>query len=205
MDKTQFNNKGYDELIEASLRNVRKMLKVVDDFLSYSKLDADVVVPNKKRGSINGCIQEVIQNSQGYLSFCKVYVELILDESQPEVEFDWDMIVMVIENLSSNAAKFSNENGQIIIRTSHDKNYIKFEIQDFGLGIKTEDHHKIFNVFSSRFIKNRTGISSSGLGLSITKKIIEKHKGRIGFESKEGEGSVFYFMLPITSNALISK
>ena len=105
--------------------------------------------------------------------------------------------MVVLDNLIANAAKFSKKSGQIIISTIKAGNSIKVLVQDFGVGIKNNDKNKIFKSFSACTSINRMGISSSGLGLSIVKKIIEKHDGTVAFDSEEGKGTCFFFTLPL--------
>jgi len=119
-----------------------------------------------------------------------------LGSNIPNIQFDKDKITQVVTNLVVNAIKFT-EKGSITIKTSSTGNIVKLEVRDTGIGIKETDMPKLFQKFSQldRGLERKTG--GSGLGLVISKNIIDKHGGKIGAESVCGEGSTFYFILPI--------
>jgi signal transduction histidine kinase len=125
-------------------------------------------------------------------------LELVTDFAAdiPDIKLDKDKITQVIANLITNAIKFT-EKGNITIKTSRANNIVKLEVCDTGVGIKASDMPKLFQKFSQleKGLERRTG--GSGLGLVISKEIVDKHGGKIGSESKFGEGSLFYFLLPI--------
>jgi len=120
---------------------------------------------------------------------CDKHLDVVLDELQ---------ITEVLNNLLNNAVKYSHEHGHIKISTQQKHNEIIINIQDDGIGINNEYQQKIFDEYF-KVDPARHDFDSSGLGLSICKRIIEKHGGNIWVESKGLEkGSVFSFSLPIT-------
>jgi signal transduction histidine kinase len=114
-----------------------------------------------------------------------------------KVRVDADKIIMVIQNLLDNALKYTPPKGIVSIAVDIIENELIFAIQDSGPGILESEKDSIFKKFfrGSNILKLET--EGNGLGLFVAKKIIEAHKGRIWFESKEGEGSTFYFTLPL--------
>ena len=114
----------------------------------------------------------------------------------PPVRFDRDRITQVVTNLVDNALKFT-ENGSVTITTSQDNDAVKVTIGDTGPGIREEDIPLLFQKFSQleRGLERKPG--GSGLGLTISKEIIELHRGKIWAESRFGEGTTFFFVLPI--------
>ncbi|MCP3955677.1 MAG: HAMP domain-containing histidine kinase, partial [Desulfobacterales bacterium] len=115
----------------------------------------------------------------------------------PTIYGDHDRLIQVMVNLISNAVKFCpSENGNLSITLKSDKDNIRVEVKDNGIGIGKKDRLIIFDKFQQ--VKNiRTGRpAGSGLGLSITKHIVEFHKGRIWVKSKPGKGAAFTFVLP---------
>ena len=101
---------------------------------------------------------------------------------------------MVIQNLFDNAVKYTPPKGKIEVGIISKKEEIEFKIKDSGIGIPDSQKEKIFTRFSRA--GNATKAAGSGLGLAIAKDIIEKHHGKIWFQSKENEGSTFFFSLP---------
>jgi signal transduction histidine kinase len=123
--------------------------------------------------------------------------EIILEASEEEIvtNIDGKRITQVLTNLLTNAIKYTPKDKKIIVRLINLPKSIRVEVQDFGEGIHPEKKVRIFEKFFQidRGTPNTQGM---GLGLFISKAIIETHKGKIGVKSKLGEGSTFYFQLP---------
>lgn len=197
LSKEKYNDSNYDIVIEKCLKNVDRMLLIVNEFLNYSHWKDGFWSLKTQKNDINACLRDSAALAKGYLEKCKVRIELNLDEGIPRCEFDYDAILSVLENLISNAAKYSPEGGNIILSSEVLDNYIKIKVQDFGYGIPEKHRDKVFKPFGVCNQENRAGIKSSGLGLSIVKKIIDKHGGVLNFDTAENEGTTFYFTLPI--------
>lgn len=124
----------------------------------------------------------------------------IINEIQPGLVIyaDYDMIKLIMRNIVSNAVKFCKAGDQIIIKSVQDHAFTLISIRDTGTGIKDEDQEKIFDEenFTQEGTKNEQG---SGLGLALCKEFVQKHGGRIWFESEFGIGTEFHFTIPIKS------
>jgi len=105
-------------------------------------------------------------------------------------------VKQVVDNLISNAMKFTPENGNIKIYADDLGDFVLVSITDSGVGIKKDDQDKIFSMFYQVDSSLTRKVGGSGLGLAISKSIIEMHGGRIWVESEPGQGSVFRFLLP---------
>jgi len=116
-------------------------------------------------------------------------------EDLPKVKIDSQRLEQVLVNLIHNAVKFTRAGGEIVLLAEAEPGVVMFAVQDTGIGIPAEDVSRIFERFY-RVDKSRAG-SGTGLGLSIAKHIVEAHKGKIWAESIEGQGSTFYFTIPI--------
>jgi two-component system, OmpR family, phosphate regulon sensor histidine kinase PhoR len=121
-------------------------------------------------------------------------LDVALDEVQ--VTADEDLLSQVWINLIHNSIKFTPPNGAICIRLHSEPKEIEFEIKDTGAGISEEDQIHIFERFYKADKSRTRSTGGSGLGLSIVKKIVEMHKGRIEVESKIGDGTTFTVALP---------
>lgn len=117
----------------------------------------------------------------------------------PKVNIDLQRLEQVLVNLIHNAVKFTRAGGEIVLSADlvPDRNAVRFAVHDTGIGIPAEDVPRVFERFY-RVDKSRAG-SGTGLGLSIARHIVEAHKGQIWAESTEGQGSTFYFTIPIAS------
>ena len=127
----------------------------------------------------------------------KIKIDVQMTEGLPSLSIDVDKVKQVLINIIGNAIKFSSDGASININVKKKNEYILFEIQDFGLGIPKNEHEKIFGMFfQSESIRNKN-ITGTGLGLPISKAIVEAQGGRIWVDSKMGKGSTFSFTLPI--------
>jgi signal transduction histidine kinase len=124
-------------------------------------------------------------------------LSISLDAPDEECTADLDprRIEQVLTNLIDNALKFT-ENGRVVVRVERDPSNVVFSIQDSGPGIPTELHQKVFEKFFSLDDEPREGRQGVGLGLAISKGIIEAHGGRIWLNSRRGAGATFSFEIP---------
>ncbi|UOB19073.1 PAS domain-containing sensor histidine kinase [Abyssalbus ytuae] len=166
-------------LIEATLE---KMDRLISDILSYSSINKDQsVVEDVNVGEVVNHIKSLI--------FIPPHVEVIVDEKLPVIRADKTRIQQLFQNLISNAVNYiDKEKGKVEIKHAEEKDGYIFSIQDNGVGIPKEYHQKIFNIFQS--IGNHK--DSTGIGLSIVKKIVDMYDGKIWLESKQGTGTTFF-------------
>ncbi|MBR7784538.1 sensor histidine kinase, partial [Undibacterium luofuense] len=99
--------------------------------------------------------------------------------------------------LLSNAIKFSGQRARVDVRLSMRGEWVKVEVQDYGIGISDDFKSSIFQKFTQAEANSARKYAGTGLGLSLSKTMIEKMGGKIGFKSEEGHGSLFYLLLPL--------
>jgi signal transduction histidine kinase len=176
-----------DELFEYIPQEVRRLSRLVNDFLSFAT-DKPL---NFKKGNINNVINSVLSGFKNECLEKKLNLEINFDNKVPEILFDEDSLKQVLLNILENAKDASKEQGNMKIETFNKVKFVVIKIHDNGEGIAEDKLKKIFEPF---FTTKATG---SGLGLTITKKIIEKHNGKIEIESKLNEGTSVKIYLPI--------
>ena len=184
--------------IDISERNCNRLLNLVNNILDNTKLQSKMYTLNLKEVDIIYLVEETSLTLIDYIK--SKSIELIID---PEVEekvilCDDYEIERCIVNLVSNAAKFTPEGGNITITIKDLDDKVMISVLDTGVGIEEKYHKTIFDRFNQ--VDNDESKGGSGLGLSITSKIVELHKGEIYVESKVGEGSNFVIILPVDPN-----
>ena len=184
--------------IDISERNCNRLLNLVNNILDNTKLQSKMYTLNLKEVDIIYLVEETSLTLIDYIK--SKSIELIID---PEVEekiilCDDYEIERCIVNLVSNAAKFTPEGGNITITIKDLDDKVMISVLDTGVGIEEKYHKTIFDRFNQ--VDNDESKGGSGLGLSITSKIVELHKGEIYVESKVGEGSDFVIILPVDPN-----
>lgn len=177
--------------------NIQRMVELTDSLLLVSKIEQGMVPFNKKEISLEKITKSLVD---GFASFAKASnVKIILDcqKDLPLVYADYAQIKLAIETLIDNAIKYTSGGGQVNIKIEKRNNEIYFEVKDSGMGIPEKDQRFIFQKFFRSGNVAKDQIRGTGLGLYIAKTVIAQAGGRIGFNSKEGKGSEFYFYLPI--------
>ena len=167
------------------------MLQLIDDILDFSKIEAGTLEYHIDEVDIKDLCGEVALTDSLKMN---PEVELLFDMNSPSilVKTDYKRIVQVLVNFVNNAIKFT-EKGSITIFYRKENGQLKVGVKDTGIGIAEKDRQRIFD----RFIKVNDFKQGTGLGLTISKTIIETLGGTIGVDSEEGKGSTFWFTLPL--------
>ncbi|WP_138935055.1 sensor histidine kinase [Roseovarius arcticus] len=200
--------KGLDEgatkLIDIAHRNSERLLSLVNDILDAQSLSEGKINLKKECMNLNSVIVATAEECEVYASELGVKFSVAQPGAEVIVSADEARISQVISNLLSNAAKFSHAGGIVDISARQTGSWIRVEVTDYGKGMLRADQENLFSRFHQINPGTTTARKSSGLGLSITKNIIELHGGKVGVNSIEGEGSTFWFTLP-SANAPKSK
>lgn len=172
-----------------------EMILLVNDLLNVSRIELgrkfDIV---KVESDLIEIIKDVTAQQAGFANHKKVEIIFPQQGDTINLKLDREKIREVVKNLVSNAIKYSKENSKIEINIAVNEKEIVFSVKDSGIGIPEAEKD---NIFKKLYRANNVGdIEGTGLGLYISKAIIEKHEGKIWFETKENEGTTFFFSLP---------
>jgi signal transduction histidine kinase/Flp pilus assembly protein TadD len=170
--------------------------ELLDNLLIWSRTQTSSTKLIPESFDINETIGQISDIFRNQATYKQINVRLEISGIK-KVYADPNMIATVIRNLFSNALKFTNENGQIEIRTVQKADIVEFSITDNGKGILPEDLKKIFEDKGHKTTKGTANETGSGLGLLLSKDFIQRNNGLIWVESKPGKGSSFIFTLPI--------
>ncbi|MGB3241768.1 MAG: sensor histidine kinase [Candidatus Omnitrophota bacterium] len=194
-EKLSEKQKGILELTRKSGANLAHLIR---DIVDFHRLETDKTEFNITENDINEIVAEV-QKSMVPLLAEKKEVELVVnaDGKLPKAKFDKDKISLVLTNIMNIAIK-STEEGTVTVATAKEgDNAIRVSVKDNGPWIKKADLKKIFEKSEDTGKAKDKEAGGTGLGLIISKEIIERHKGKIWAESEEGEGTTFNFVIPI--------
>ncbi len=171
------------------------MLQAVEELLECELIDSPGFSIKKEKINLVDLIQEsIIKNNVNAVR--KKQKIIFKADSDVIVDGDPSQILEVIDNYISNAIKYSPFNSTIEIKIEENEKFVKVSVKDQGPGLTEKDKERVFRKFTKLSAKPTNHESSTGLGLSIVKKIIELHGGKVGVESNPGKGSLFYFELP---------
>ena len=161
-------------------------------------------VPEKTNMNVNlmphpplGLIHNTIVMANEVAKAKNIAIKMDIGEKIPKVNLDPSQFTRILENLLSNAIKYSHRGSTITVKIYQEESNLNISVIDKGQGIKEDEMHKLFKPFSQTSTKPTEGESSTGLGLSIVKKLVELHNGSIEVESKYKEGSRFTVKLPV--------
>jgi two-component system phosphate regulon sensor histidine kinase PhoR len=185
------------EFLATIQRQALQLSEMVSNLLDLSKFDEGRFELEKQPVAVADLIHQTILKLQGFAHQEKIKLVSDVSPTLPLVEADRERLEQVLTNLIGNAIKFSEAEGQVLIKAAKVTGEIQIEVQDHGIGIPPEDLEQIFSRFYQSESGNKRSKAGSGLGLHIAKKIVEAHGGKIWAESEVGQGSTFQFTLPL--------
>jgi len=190
------------KFLNVTQEETERMIRLVNDLLQLSRMDQKEYVLHRRRTDFIKYFHRVLDRFEINLTG-KITLKRQMLKGPLYVWLDEDKMTQVIDNIISNAIKYSPEGGTIFCRVSilekHGQRNLLIAIEDEGMGIPYDYHDKLFDRFY-RADKARTRqLGGSGLGLAISKELVEAHYGNIWVESTEGKGTTFFFTLPLMS------
>ena len=200
-------NKRFGELtaeqqqfISVIRRNSDFMVNLITDLLYISKIDAGKLKLEPKEIDLIDLLQRNIELNRLLLEQKQIRILFFAEDDFPKVVVDPAKIEQVLNNLISNAGKFSAPDTTVEVRAHKTDTEVVINIKDEGQGIPADEIDRLFIPFENLSVKSTGGEQSTGLGLAIVKRVVEGHKGRIWVQSEVGVGSTFSFSLPLTQS-----
>lgn len=191
-------SKEQREFIEDSYASNERMIHLINDLLDVARIEEGKYLYEPAPARLEPIVESVINLFQKEITDKKITFNFKKSEKKlPKAVIDAEKIRLAVQNLLENAVKYVLPGGKITILLECNKNEIKFTIKDNGIGIPQDQQSRLFTKFFRGINVEKIDTTGSGLGIFITKNIIEAHGGKIWFESEEGKGTTFYFSLPI--------
>jgi len=197
-DKT-ISNEKLSYYMDVMNRNCNRLLNLINNLIDYEKIENNRYILEKEKVDIVYLVEETVFDMKDYIE--ENGIEFIFDTDVEEklIECDKLDIERCVINLVSNATKFTPKGGLIEVTVYDLDDKVKISVKDSGTGISEENQKIIFDRFNQGIDKNSEQKGGSGLGLTITKQIINLHGGEIHLESKVDVGSEFIIILPVRS------
>jgi len=198
-------NKTQEDQLQTIYKSSENLLAIINDILDFSKIEAGKLSLEISTVDIRHTLNEVIELLSTFAKEKKIDTQVLIDDDVPEKFLsDRLRIKQILTNLINNAIKFS-EQGSLIVRVSMEsskstQSLIKFSISDRGIGLSEKSKNKLFQPFHQSDDTNIRRFQGTGLGLTISRHLVEMLGGEIGVESSLGEGSTFWFTLPMTAS-----
>ncbi|MGB9596669.1 MAG: ATP-binding protein [Candidatus Poribacteria bacterium] len=184
------------KMIDIAYRNSERLLRLTNDMLDIRKIESGKMEFNYQVWELTPLIEQAIDANRSYAERFRVRIRLESLEDNVKIETDADRFIQILTNLLTNAAKFSPPDDEIVVSVSRNGDFLRISVKDNGPGIPEEFQSRIFSKFAQFTAHGEKRKSGSGLGLSIAKMLVESMGGSIGFETKSGKGTTFYFDLP---------
>ncbi|CAA0103174.1 PAS domain-containing sensor histidine kinase [Zhongshania aliphaticivorans] len=186
-----------DMLINIAHKNSDRLLLLINDILDISKIESEKMQFNRQDIRVKPFLETAIFDNQAYAE--KHQVKFILKQCPDSlyINVDPDRLMQVMSNLMSNAAKFSNQNSVVEISAYKVDNSVRIAVSDKGRGIPNDFQNRVFDKFTQADTSDKREMNGTGLGLHISKAIVEQHNGALSFISTPDKGSEFYIDLSI--------
>jgi signal transduction histidine kinase len=184
------------EFLKTIQNNVERMSALVSDLSNISRIETGRLKLELKSFAVDSYLQETVNSLLPRIEEKRQTLEVYLAEDLPEVYADPNRFVQIVTNLISNASKYTPQGGWITVLAQHQEGFVRLEVRDTGLGISDGDQEKLFSQFfrsEDPAVREEQGW---GLGLNVTKLLVELQGGEIGLESTLGKGSTFWFTVP---------
>lgn len=194
-DRTGILNEEQKELVESLKEDNKRLLRILSELLDLSQVESGKIQLNLQSVSPNYIIQKAEESILNTAKEKNITIKKEIPETLPLIKADAEKTTWVLNNFLTNAVKFTPENGDIIIKAIHNKDFLEIGVQDFGTGIEPGFQTRIFDRY---FKVPNTGVKKgTGLGLAISKDFAEAMRGSIGVSSEIGKGSYFFLRLLI--------
>ena len=177
-------------------KNSERLLGLINDLLDLSRVEAGRLDLHRTNLDLARLIPEVAGSLRPLIEMKRQRLRLDLGDALPAVWADADRVTQILTNLISNAHKYTLAEGSITVGARRDDGFVRVDVSDTGIGLSPEDQAQLFTKFFRANNRSLQAGSGTGLGLVISRLLVELHGGRITVSSAPGQGSTFSFSLP---------
>ncbi|MFY9093420.1 ATP-binding protein, partial [Aliarcobacter butzleri] len=178
----------YKEALKTSLEEISGIEQTINDLLFLAKNEQELVVDKQEEFYLDELADEAINELKNFAKLHKIKISLVIEDSV-EMKGFASLLKIAIKNILKNAIQFSYENKEVIVKIFKENDLLNISIEDFGIGIPTNEQEKIYEKFYRTDKSRNKNSGGTGLGMSIMKKIVDIHKGKISLMSQENIGT----------------
>ena len=186
----------YQDFAKIMYSSAQQLLRLINDILDLAKVESGKIDFQSENVDLAQLVSETTAIVSGLAAKRKIRLTAEVDPAIGPVCLDPIRLKQVLYNYLSNALKFTPEGGRVVLRASAAGEQFRIEVEDTGVGIRPEDMHRLFIEFQQLDASTAKKFAGSGLGLSLTKRLVEAQGGIVGVESVHGTGSTFFATLP---------
>jgi len=179
------------------LQQSERLSHLIDNILDFSKMEEGQKVFRFEKADITPVVKNVVESFKDHKALQGFNIDISIPEPVPEIVFDREAMEQVMHNLLDNACKYSGDARKVEVQLLSKGNNVIISVRDYGVGIRKEDHDKIFSRFYRTGDELTQTVKGSGIGLTIVKQLVEAHNGEITVGSSPGKGSTFTVILPM--------
>lgn len=182
-------------------RSNDRAINLVNDLLDVSRIQEGQIHLEFRPTKVESVVEEVLDNLNDLIKASQTHINFEIKSGPlPQIETDREKLKRIVSNILSNAIRYTPRQGQVRVILEQPDDHLMLTVADSGVGIPAHDQHKVFSKFfrSSNVIK--LAPDGTGLGLFITKSLVDAMGGKLSFESTEGKGAIFYLTLPVKNN-----
>ena len=190
-------NKEQEKILFKGYISNERIIRLINDMLDVSRIEEEKFNYEFKKDNFLKVLAIAVKHIEVLAKRKKIELKINHPRKLPLINMDQEKMLIAMKNLLENAVEYTLPGGKIKITVKREIKFIRFKIQDSGVGIPKQDQEKLFSKFfrASNVIRMQT--DGSGLGLFIVKNVIQNHNGKISFSSEEGKGTEFIFTIPI--------
>jgi PAS domain S-box-containing protein len=187
------------KLVEIAKNNCERLIRLINDILDIEKIESGKMQLDLRETALKPLLAQALEANEGFGAAKNVTLHLHCPDESLQVLADGDRLTQVVTNLLSNAMKFSPPGETVEVHVLRSALGVRVEVRDRGPGIPDEFRKRIFQKFSQADSSDTRQVAGTGLGLNISRAIVERLGGQMGFESKAGAGTTFFFELPLSA------
>jgi signal transduction histidine kinase len=190
------------ELVGRAERQSQQMLALINDMLSLTRIKELDEAQDRERVALGPLIADVVESAQNAAQGKSITLEADLDPELPSVTAVRNQVLQLFAVLVDNAVKYTPQGGRVEVKADYEKNEVRVEVKDSGIGVPPDERDKIFGEFYRAPNARSHDRVGTGLGLSIAQKVVQDLGGRIEVESTLGKGSTFTVTIPVREAAV---